>query len=50
MSGTEGRRLDGKVAIVTCGAAGLGLAYARRFRRRAPASSSPTSSRALERR
>jgi NAD(P)-dependent dehydrogenase (short-subunit alcohol dehydrogenase family) len=31
MSGTEGRRLDGKVAIVTSGADGLGLAYARRF-------------------
>ena len=30
MSGTEGRRLDGKVAIVT-GGAGLGFAYARRF-------------------
>jgi NAD(P)-dependent dehydrogenase (short-subunit alcohol dehydrogenase family) len=25
------RRLDGQVAIVTGGAAGLGLAYARRF-------------------
>jgi NAD(P)-dependent dehydrogenase (short-subunit alcohol dehydrogenase family) len=31
MNGTEGRRLDGKVAIVTRGAAGLGFAYARRF-------------------
>ncbi len=28
---TDGRRLEGKVAIVTGGAAGLGLAYARRF-------------------
>jgi NAD(P)-dependent dehydrogenase (short-subunit alcohol dehydrogenase family) len=28
---TDGRRLQGKVAIVTGGAAGLGLAYARRF-------------------
>jgi NAD(P)-dependent dehydrogenase (short-subunit alcohol dehydrogenase family) len=28
---TAGRRLDGKVAIVTGGAVGLGLAYARRF-------------------
>ena len=39
--------LENKVAIVTGGAKGIGLAVARRFARRARGSSSPTSTRTL---